>query len=364
MAIMIGSSKWDLDTPVLLLDVAVMERNVERMATVFRQAGIGWRPHTKAIKTPAIAHKLLRAGAFGVTCAKLGEAEVMAQAGIRDILIANQIVGAPKLTRLANLLAYADPIVAVDCLDHVRALDAAATAKGLPLRVVVEVNTGMNRAGVEPGDAAVSLARAVHASAGLTFAGVMGWEGHTIKIADPEAKKRAVAGAVGLLTQTADACRQAGLPVQIVSCGGTGTYQHTAFLPGVTEVQAGGGIFGDLYYHDQMHVEHDYALTVLATITSRPTPTRVICDAGKKTMSSDAAVPRPRIEAPVKSVGLSAEHATIELETPTSALRVGDKVEFVVGYSDTTTVLHDEIVAIRDGRVEAVWPILGRGRLR
>jgi D-serine deaminase-like pyridoxal phosphate-dependent protein len=148
-----------------------------------------------------------------------------------------------------------------------------------------------------------------------------------------------------------------------VTCGGTGTYQHTAKLPGITELQAGGGIFCDLYYHDQMHVDHEFALTILATVTSRPTPTRIICDAGKKTMSSDAAVPRPLIDAAVRSVGLSAEHTTIELDA-TSDLRVGDKLEFIVGYTDTTTMLHEEIYGIRDNRVEVVWPILGRGKLR
>jgi len=192
----------------------------------------------------------------------------------------------------------------------------------------------------------------------------MGWEGQTVHIQDLAAKQQAIAESVTLLTDTADLCRAAGLPVDIVSCGGTGTYQHTATLPGITELQAGGGIFCDLYYHDEMHVDHEYALTVLATVTSRPTPTRIICDTGKKTMSSDAAVPRPVLAGGVKRVGLSAEHATIELAEPDAHLRVGDKIEFVVGYTDTTTMLHEEMFGLRDGRVEVVWPILGRGKLR
>jgi D-serine deaminase-like pyridoxal phosphate-dependent protein len=361
---LIGRSKWDLDTPALVLDLNAMERNVERMSTAFRQAGVGWRPHTKAIKVPALAQMLLRAGAFGVTCAKVSEAEVMAGGGIRDILIANQVVGEPKITRLVNLLPSADVIVAVDNPANVEALERAATNKGLPLRVVVEVNVGMNRAGVEPGAAAVALSKMVAACPGLHYAGLMGWEGQTIAIADLEAKRQAVAHSVGLLTGTADRCRDAGLSVEIVSCGGTGTYQYSSSLPGITEVQAGGGIFCDVHYHDHMHVEHEYALTVLATVTSRPTPTRIITDSGKKTMSSDAAVPRPLIEAAVTSVGLSAEHARIELGAPLEALHVGDKLEFVVGYTDTTTMLHEEIYATRDGKVEQVWPILGRGKIR
>ena len=192
----------------------------------------------------------------------------------------------------------------------------------------------------------------------------MGWEGQTVAIQDTDAKRNAITEAVKLLAETADACRQAGLDVKIVSCGGTGTYQHTAYLPGITELQAGGGIFCDIHYHEHFHVDHDYALTVLATVTSRPTPTRIICDTGKKTMSSDAAVPKPCIATPVTRVGLSAEHATIELAEPADTPMVGDKIEFIVGYTDTTTMLHEELYATRNGRVEAVWPVLGRGKLR
>jgi D-serine deaminase-like pyridoxal phosphate-dependent protein len=194
----------------------------------------------------------------------------------------------------------------------------------------------------------------------------MGWEGHTVGIKEPGAKREAIGHAVGALVDTAEACRAAGLPVQIVSCGGTGTYTVTSALPGVTEVQAGGGIFGDVYYRESMGVDHPFALTILATVTSRPTPTRIICDAGRKTMSGDSAPPRPLLPPGSEHtrVGLSAEHATIELATPSDTPGVGDKLEFVVGYSDTTVFLHDELVATRDDRVEVVWPILGRGKLR
>jgi D-serine deaminase-like pyridoxal phosphate-dependent protein len=359
-----GCNKFDLDTPALVLDLAAMERNIQRMASTMHAAGVGWRPHTKAIKVPALAHKLLDAGALGVTCAKVGEAQVMAAAGIRDILIANQVVGEAKIERLMDVLPQADVIVAADNVDNVRQLDRAASARGARLRVVVEVDIGMHRAGVAPGEATVDLARTIAACPALRFAGVFGWEGQTVRIADPETKQQAIRQSVGLLTDTAERCRAAGLPVDIVSCGGTGTYQLTARLPGITELQAGGGIFCDVYYHDAMHVDHEYALTVLASVTSRPVPTRIICDAGKKTMSSDAAMPRPLIAPPVTSMGLSAEHTAIELAEPDTTLAVGDKIEFIVGYSDTTTMLHDEIYGVRNGQVEEIWPILGRGKLR
>jgi D-serine deaminase-like pyridoxal phosphate-dependent protein len=361
---MIGCHKLDLDTPALVLDLDVMERNVARMARTFRDAGVGWRPHTKAIKVPELAQRLLQAGAFGVTCAKLGEAEVMAAAGIRDILIANQIVGKAKIERLMKVLKLADVIIAVDNVRNVQELDRAAQASGQQLRVVIEVDIGMHRAGVAPGEEPVELAKQIDACGGLRFAGVFGWEGQAVKIADGTAKQQEIERSVGLLTATADRCRAAGLPVDIVSCGGTGTYQHAARLPGVTEVQAGGGIFCDMYYSQSMQVDHEFALTILASVTSRPVPTRIICDAGKKSMSMDAARPRPLIEMPVTSLALSAEHSVIELEAPDSSLHVGDKVEFVVGYSDTTTMLHDELYGIRQGHVEVVWPVAGRGKLR
>jgi len=360
----VGQSRWDLDTPALLVDLPTLDRNIQRMARTFREAGVNWRPHTKGQKIPALAHKALAAGAIGVTCAKLGEAEVMAAAGIRDVLIANQVVGPQKIARLVNLLPHADVAVAVDSLANVEALDRAAREKGVRLRVVVEVNVGMNRAGVEPGEPTVELSRQIHARPGLRYAGLMAWEGHATHIQEPVAKRAAVIEAVGLLTDSARLCREAGLPVEIVSCGGTGTYWITAGLPGVTEIEAGGGAFCDVYYRTHMGVDHEYALTVLATVTSRPTPTRIVCDAGKKVMSSDAATPLPLVEGRVESVALSSEHGRIELAEPNTSLRVGDKLEFVVGFSDTTVHLHDELYGIRDGRVEVVWPILGRGKSR
>ncbi len=362
---LIGRSVAALDTPVLLVDLGRLERNIAKMRRIIiEEAGIGWRPHTKAIKIPAIAHMLLRAGAHGVTCAKLSEAEVMAAAGIRDIMIANQVVGGPKIARLVHLLRHADVIVAVDCEPHIKALDAAARVAGTYLRVVVEVNMGINRAGVEPGIPAVDLAKQVAACQGLRFVGIMGWEGQTAAIRDPAEKRKAIEMAVGRFTESADRCRQAGLPAEIVSCGGTGTYWITSKLQGVTEVQAGGGIFCDIRYRKDYGVEHEYALTILTTAISRPTPTRIICDAGWKAMGRHPCLPEPLGLREVSALTLSAEHATIDLRAPTPIPQVGDRVEFIAGYSDSTVFLHDELHGVRNGRLEIVWPIWGRGKLR
>jgi D-serine deaminase-like pyridoxal phosphate-dependent protein len=300
-----------------------------------------------------------------VTCAKLGEAEVLAAAGIGDILIANQVVGAEKMARLATLRRHADPIVAVDSEVHVTALAEAGRRAGSPIRVVVEVNVAMNRAGVEPGEPVVALARCVSARGELRFAGLMGWEGGRIAgIADPAEKRRAIETAVGRLTASADACRAAGLPVEIVSCGGTGTYWISAALPGVTEIQAGGGIFGDVHYREDYGVKHEQALTILTTVASRPTPTRIVCDAGWKSMAVHPTLPAPLHVGEVRRLNVSAEHATIELAAPSASPGVGDHVQFVAGYCDSTLFLHDDLYGVRDGRVETVWPILGRGKTR
>lgn len=359
-----GMSKLALDTPALLVDLDVMEANIARIAATCRANGVGWRPHVKGQKTIEIVQKEIAAGAIGITCAKLGEAEIFAAAGVPSILIANQVVGPAKMARLLAVTALADVIVAVDSPDHVRELGAAFRDSGRRLGVLVEVDIGMGRAGVPPGDAVVALARQVAAEPGLAFRGVMGWESHAVTIADPSEKAATVAAAIRLLTGSAEACRKAGLPVAIVSCGGTGTFPYSAGEPGVTEIQAGGGIFSDNLYRQSFHVDLPCALTVLATVTSRPAPDRVILDAGKKSMSSDAAAPSPLGIGPVRAVRLSAEHATVELAEPSPLPRIGDKVEFVVGYSDTTVHLHDEIVGVRGGVVEGIYRVAARGRSR
>lgn len=359
-----GLAKTDIDTPALLVDLDIMDGNIARIASACQAASISWRPHIKGIKVPAIAHKTLAAGAIGVTCAKLGEAEVMAAAGLTDILIANQIVGPLKIARLAGLGRHANIMVLVDCVENVQALAAAARAAGIIQRVLIEVDIGQGRAGVKPGDDAVALARSIGEEAGIELAGVAGWEGHTSEIQDQNEKAAAILQAVGLLTSTASDLRDAGFNISIVSCGGTGTYKFTSKINGVTEIQAGGGILSDVLYRSQCNIDHPFALTIMSTVTSRPNSRRIICDAGKKAMTGDSALPVPLNLRGVRSVTLSAEHAKIELDIPDDTFTVGSKLEFVVGYSDTTVHMHENIFGIRNGRVEIVWPILGRGKFR
>jgi D-serine deaminase-like pyridoxal phosphate-dependent protein len=353
-----------VDTPALLLDLDALDANIARIAQACRDAGVSWRPHVKGIKVPEIAHRLIAAGAIGVTCAKLGEAEVMAEAGISDILIANQIVGPIKISRLMELRRRCDVIVAVDHVDNVSELASAARSAGVRLRVLIEVDIGIHRAGVLPGQPVLLLASQIAQSGSLEFSGVMGWEGHAAPMLDPKQKANAVSAAVSELSASAQLCRQAGLNAKIVSCGGTGTYWLSVTQAGVTEVQAGGGVFCDMHYRNNYGVPHPFALTLLTTVTSRPTPHRIVCDAGKKAMSGDAALPSPLGLGPTRLVRLSAEHITVELDQPSDLPRVGSRLEFVIGYSDTTVHLHNVMHVKRGNRIEYVWPVLGRGKLQ
>ncbi len=360
----IGQSKSALDTPALLVDLDIMDANIARIVATCRASGVAWRPHSKVHKTPEIAKIEIAAGAIGITCAKLGEAEVMAAAGIRDILIANQIVGPIKVARLVELASRADPIVCVDSVLNLAELDAAFQRANKRLRVAIEVNIGMNRAGVEPGAPVVTLAREIANRPGLRLVGLTGWESQATTIADPAEKERVVRDAVAMLVAGARACREAGHAVEIVSCGGTGTFPYCAQQPGVTEVQVGGAIFSDMHYLTHYHVDFSPALTLLTTVSSRPSPTRIVVDAGKKAMSGDAAMPAPSGLLPVAGLKLSAEHTKIDLAHPSDVPKVGDRIEFVVGYSDTTVHLHEEIVGVRGGRVECVWRVAARGKIK
>jgi D-serine deaminase-like pyridoxal phosphate-dependent protein len=360
----IGLEVSALDTPALLIDLEPLQENIEKMAGHFRARGVAWRPHAKAFKCPAIAHMLRRAGAIGVTVAKVSEAEVMAAGGIDDILIAHLVVGPTKTARLAAIQRHADVKVTVDHPSHVAPLGQAAREAGTTIGVLVDVDVGMKRTGVATVETAVELARLVSSTSGLRFDGLMGYEGSTLMIPDPALKREAVAAAIGKLIQARDLVEADGRKCRIISAGGSGSYQLTADIPGITEIQAGGGIFACQYYTQACHVMgHRPAVSVLATVVSRPYPDRAILDIGQKSVSQHQASPVLRDYPNCRVIGLSAEHATIALEGTTN-LEIGEKVHIIPGYSDFTFVLHDRVLGVRAGRVEAVWDLLGRGRLQ
>lgn len=358
----IGLPLEELDTPALWVDLDKLERNITTLAGELRDHGVNWRPHIKGIKVPAIAHKLVAAGAIGVTCGKLGEAEVMAAAGIRDMLVANQIVGPQKAKRLAAIQRTADVKVAVDSFENVAEIAAAANAIGVEVGLVVELNTGMDRAGVLPGQPALALAQQIEDTPGVRLRGLMTWEGHNLAHETAAEKQQGIAFSIGQLMESVALCRDNGLPVEIVSGGGSGTYMYTAKLPGMTEIQAGGAIFCDQTYQS-WGLRLEPSLFIRARVTSRPAPMRVICDAGFKTHTRGYAAPKPMQFASASMV-LSAEHGIITLPSDSVAPRVGETFDLMPGYGDATVYLHDALYGVRNGVVEAVWAIAARGKLR
>jgi D-serine deaminase-like pyridoxal phosphate-dependent protein len=358
---MIGQSKWDIDTPALLVDQDKLTRNIGRMAEFFRGRTCRPRPMWKTPKTVEIATMQLAAGAVGITCAKVSEAELLVRAGVRDVLIANEVVGGFKAARLAGLNREADVKCAVDDAAQVETLSRAAQAAGVTIGVVVEVFVGLPRCGVKPEDAP-ALGRRGEEAPGLRLRGVMGYEGHAVNIEDEVERRSAAEASMAALTRAADLVRAAGLPCDIVSGGGTGTYHISGTFPGVTEVQVGSYCLMDTKY-DKVHLGFEKAATILATVCSRSPALAgwTIIDAGMKVMSYEFGLPELIGVANTRLAMLSEEHGHLYCERGDSGLKVGDKVELYPSHICTTINLHDKMYVTRGDRVVAVWEIVGRG---
>jgi len=352
-----------VDTPSLLLEADALHANLARMAAYFASRPCQLRPHFKSHKCTHIARLQIQAGAVGITCAKLGEAEVLTAAGIRNILIANQIVGPLKIARLVALATQAAPIVAVDAPENIHLLAHAAASAGVELGVLVEVDIGMKRCGVPPGPAALALARLVNSLPGLKFQGLQGYEGHLVDLRDLAERTEKVRAALQPLIETRRLIEQAGIPVNIVSGGGTGSYTITGDYPGMDEVQAGSYAGMDGWYSD-IRPEFRPALSILATVISRPAEHLAIIDVGRKGIGGEFGPPRVKNlpGATIASFG-SEEHTAIALP-PGSRVRVGDPLEIIPSHGCTTANLYREFIVHLHGVVTDVWPIEGSGRLR
>ena len=359
----IGMPRDEIDTPVLLVDLDALEYNIAKLAEHFRQAGKNLRPHTKSHKTPAIAQLQLAAGAQGITCAKVGEAEAMADAGIQDILIANEVIGRRKIERLMALATRCDIMVAVDHPQNLADLDAAAAAHKVRPRVLVEVNIGHNRCGVAPA-AVVELARAASQAEHLRFCGIMGYEGHIVDLEDKTARESGAHECIQRLVDARTAIESAGLECEICSASGTGDYYISTTFDGITEVQAGSYALMDAAY-GKLDLGFKNALSVLTTVTSRPAPEQVITDAGLKSLTPEHGLPPVKDRPDLECHALSEEHGRLKsVKGPCTDLHPCDLLEFIPGHGCTTINLHDTLYAIRDGRLEAIWPIAGRGKVR
>jgi D-serine deaminase-like pyridoxal phosphate-dependent protein len=352
-----------VDTPALLLDADALEANLQKMAAFFAHRRSKLRPHFKSHKCTTIARLQLKAGAVGITCAKLGEAEVVADAGIRNILIANQIVGPLKIRRLVDLARRAAPMVAVDSADNVKMLSEHASAGGVTIGVLVEVDVGMERCGVAPGQPALDLARLVAVAPGLRFEGLQGYEGHCVDLRDEAERVAKTRQALKLLVETRRLIERSGLTVHLVSGGGTGTYTITGDCEGVDEVQAGSYAAMDWWYSD-IRPEFKQAMSILATVISRPNPRLAIIDVGRKGVGAEWGAPRVRNlpGSEVASYG-SEEHMKISVPQD-STLGIGDRMEIIPSHGCTTSNLYSDFVVHRAGAVIDRWPIEGRGKLQ
>lgn len=358
---LIGKSIHELDTPSLLLDIDALKANIAIMAAFFKDKPSNLRPHFKSHKCTAIAKMQMEAGAVGITCAKLGEAEVVADAGIKDILIANQIVGRPKVARLVKLAGRANPMVAVDCEENVRELSEAASKAGVKIRILVEVDLGMNRCGVPTGQPALDLARIVVSSPGLVFEGLQGYEGHLVLIRDEEERFENTRAALAPLVETRRLIESAGIPVNIVSGGGTGTYNLTGMIPGIDEVQAGSYACMD-YWYGEIRPEFKQAMSLLTGICSRPKPGFAISDVGVKGVGADFGPPMLK-NLPGGELFRFASEEHTQWNLPDS-VKLGDTIEIIPSHGCVTANLYREFIVHKDGVVVDVWPIEGAGKLQ
>jgi len=347
----------EIDTPALLLDLDAMERNLTKMARFFARGPTRLRPHYKNHKCPALAHRQIEVGAKGMTCATLAEAEALVSNGITDILISSELAGQRKIGRFVDLSCQADVKAVVDNPKIAAALGAAGRAKGRRLSVLVNVNVGQNRTGVRPGDSVLELARLV-LEEGLFLRGLMGYEGHVAHQVEGTEKEFAYDLAMGTLMKCRCLLAENGIPVEIVSTGGTGTHHLSPRFPYITEFQAGSYLVMDTEYANTCK-DFERALTVLGTVISKTEGERVVVDAGLKSISGEHGLPIVKVHGGLRMRKLNAEHGIIDVLDSSTPVDVGDTIELWAHYSDATVNLHERMYGIRNGKVEQMLRLQG-----
>ncbi|WP_422368685.1 DSD1 family PLP-dependent enzyme [Pelagibius sp.] len=362
-----GEHIEDVDTPALLVDLDRFEANLDTMAARAATAGVALRPHAKAHRCPMVAHAQLERGAIGQCCQKVAEAEAMVVGGVQNVLITNEIVNPRKLARVAALAQHVEIGVCVDSILGVERLAEAATTFDVEIRVLVEIDAGQHRCGVPPGEAAADLARLITGHRGLKFDGLQAYHGSAQQIRDHSARATAINGTLEAVEATIQAMRAAGISCATVTGAGTGTYPFEAASGLYTEIQPGSYIFMDHSYirimgpEGETVVDFAPALFVLTEVMSRPAPDRAIVDAGNKSVSTDGGLPEIADLPGLAVRRVADEHGTIEVEEGDGPA-LGARLCLLPGHCDTTVGLHDWLVGVRDGCVESVWPITGRGR--
>ena len=355
----IGMHKSELATPILMINLDTMERNLKKMSDFFHSVKANLRPHTKTHKTPALAHKQIEYGAKGICCGTLGEAEVMISSGIRDVLITREIVSPEQIEVATSLAKHSDVIVLVDDSEVAEKLSSAAQNKGSRIRTMIDVRCRLDRSGVTPLEPCLSLARKMTKLKGIDFVGLAGYEG-SMHGWENDRREKACREALASLIETKELIERDGIEVSIVSAGATSTYKTAGTFPGITEIQAGTYITMDDEYYG-FFPEFEIALSVLTTVISRPSRKVVTTDAGCKKLTTDEGMPVPKDKEAVKITALNEEHGVLELIDQEKAMRVGEKIEIVPSHGCTTFNLYDQVLGMRNDRVEIIWDIAGRG---
>jgi D-serine deaminase-like pyridoxal phosphate-dependent protein len=364
---LIGASKEQIDTPALLVDLDILDRNIARMAALVANTGIALRPHVKTHKSPLIAHRQMTAGAVGVCCAKVSEAEVMVAGGIPDVLITTPVVAPEKIRRLTSLARQATVGGVTDDLRNVRHLSEAACEEKVTIHLLVEINVGQNRCGVAPGPAAADLADEIARLPGLHFRGFQGYHGSLQQVVDFDRRTADIRHALALLLESADVARRRGHAIEVLTGGGTGSSATDIGLHGLTELQPGSYVFMDCNYNriqwgpDGVPVPFSQTISILTSVVSCTSADRIIVDAGWKSASCDSGVPILKAIDGATFAFAGDEHG--KLSVPEGArISSGDKLELVPSHCDTTVNLYDRYVCVRNGKVEALWPVAARGR--
>jgi D-serine deaminase-like pyridoxal phosphate-dependent protein len=363
-------TRAELPTPALLLDLDRFERNIRKMADHVKVAGKKLRPHAKTHKCPEIALRQLAAGAIGVCVAKVGEAEIMAAAGVHNLLITTEVVGPEKVGRLLQVLdRRPETLVVVDHPDNVRELGRAMERAGRVLNVLVDVDVGGRRTGVQPGEPALELGRAVQHEPALNLRGLQGYAGHCAHVMGFEERRRTSRRFMGRLMKTRELYDKHGLAVDVVSGGSSGTFNIDSELEGLTELQSGSYCVMDLDYRriggarGDAYDDFELALTVLTTVISVPSDEMALVDAGLKAFSTDKPFVPEAVEWPgVEYSWAGDEHGRLTLTQPGRLPRLRQRIEFFPPHCDPTINLYDRIYAMRGDKVEAVWDIAARGR--
>ena len=359
---LIGKRRNQVPTPALILDLPKVRKNIAEMANRMAALPAALRPHAKIHKNPRLGRMQVSAGAIGLTTATVWEASAMVDAGLTNILIANQVVGAAKVAELARIAGLAQVIVAVESAYNANELSDAAVRAGSRIDVLVEIDVGLHRAGVRSTEAALALGQHITALSGLRLQGVLGYEGHSMLEPDRAVRVEKTRAANAVLIGLADEFDRSGLDTTIVAAGGFGTWDITGANERITEIHAGSYIFNDAFHRNLMP-GFEIALTVAATVTSR-TGENAVVDCGRKSIGIDRAVPElmgdvGEIKFDHGEYAIHEEHVVLKLRE-SSDLAVGDRVELLPGYSPTTVNLYDIYCVVENDVIIDVWPIEAR----